>query len=253
MGRIGYCLGGQMLKMLRQCLLAAAALFLTLGLAPTSAHAYEVTPLRVILQPSAGNRAATVSVNNVRDEDLFIEVKTFRRQVARDGTQTLEPVDDKFLVYPPQRQIEPKTTQAIRIQFVGPAPVDQSESYVVQIVEVPVDKPGFSGIRYTYNFGVAVYVDAPNARPSLSIAGGTVNDGLLNFTVRNDGPGYGFTVGHALQFTAGGAQQTVEPGPLAELVAMPLIPPFSERQFSLAIPNLADGPVTDISLIDRTE
>ena len=217
------------------------------------AAAYEVSPLRIFLEPDSGKRAATISVNNTRDDALFIEVKVFRRVVERDGNQTLVPDDSAFIVFPPQRRIEAKSSQAVRIQFAGALQENRSEAYVVQITEVPVDQTGFSGVRFTYNFGVAVYVDQPRVQPKLVTSGGEVRDGMLSFTVRNDGPAYGFTTGHALRITSAGATTTVEPAQLAERVAMPIIPPFSERDFTLPVEGVTDGPVASIELLDRTD
>lgn len=239
-------------KAVRGALIATLIAVTSFGWIP-QAYAYEVTPLRFILDPASGKRSATISVNNIRDEDLFIEVKTLLRVVERDGSQTLEPVEGVFVVFPPQRKIPAKSSQAVRVQFVGANPSDQSESYVIQIVEVPVERPGFSGIRYTYNFGVAAYVDAPNAKPELKLSSGEFSEGSLHFTIRNDGSGYGFTTGYALQFVHDGKRQVLEPGPLSELIEMPIIPPFSERDFAISIPGVSAGPVSEIKLIDRKE
>lgn len=237
---------------LRVIVLLGAMMGAALSLAAPAA-AYEVSPLRIFLEPASGKRAATVSVNNTRDDALFIEVKVFRRVVERDGSQTLVPNDDAFVVFPPQRRIEPKSSQAVRIQFAGELQEGRSESYVVQITEVPVDQTGFSGVRFTYNFGVAVYVDPPRVQPKLLASAGVVRDGVLSFTVRNDGPAYGFTTGHALRMNSADSTVTIEPAELAERVSMPIIPPYSERDFNFPVEGLADGPLAAVELLDRTD
>ncbi len=239
-------------NILRVALLLGAMVGAAISFAAPAA-AYEVSPLRIFLEPASGKRAATISVNNTRDDALFIEVKVFRRVVERDGNQTLVPDEDAFVVFPPQRRIEPRSSQAVRIQFAGALQESRSESFVVQITEVPVDETGFSGVRFTYNFGVAVYVDPPRGQPKLVTSGGVVRDGVLSFTVRNDGPAYGFTTGHALRMGSAGSTVTIEPAELAERVSMPIIPPYSEREFTFPVEGVADGPLAAVELLDRTD
>ncbi len=121
------------------------------------AQAYEVTPMRLFLQPDRGQSGATISINNVREEALPVEVEVFRRPVAADGEQTFEPADEDFIVFPPQAQIGAGASQAIRIQYVGGLGA-VAEAFVVQVTEVPVNRLKRTGIQFTYNFGVAVYI-----------------------------------------------------------------------------------------------
>ena len=83
---------------------AAILVIVALAMA-TVAHAYEVSPMRIFLQPSRGQSSATIAVNNICTDSLPIEVKVLRRLVNPDGSQTFQPADDKFVIFPPQAQI----------------------------------------------------------------------------------------------------------------------------------------------------
>lgn len=237
---------------MRKLWLAACVSFAGLGLT-SAAAAYEVGPLRMFLVPSQGRSSATISVNNTGNEDLLFEVKTFRREVARDGSQTLVPVDGVFTIFPLQARVAPQKTQAVRIQYRGDPVTGDSRSYVVQIAEVPVLKPGFSGVKFAYDFGVAVYVDSSKPRAALGPPTNiSSRNGRLSFTVENSGNAYAFTTGYALQYkTADGKTETLEPDDLAKLIADPIIPPHSVRQFDLEIAGLTAAPIRSAELINR--
>ncbi len=219
----------------------------------TAAAAYEVGPLRTFLLPAQGRTSATISVFNTASDDLLFEVKTFRRDVARDGTQTLVPVDGVFTIFPVQARVAPQKTQAVRIQYRGEPVTGDSRSYVVQIAEVPVMKPGFSGVKFAYNFGVAVYVDAPRAKASLQpLTNVSAESGKLHFSVENTGAAYAFTTNYALQYrTSDGTSATLEPAGLSKVIEDPIIPPHSVRDFDLPVAGLTAGSIRSAELIDR--
>jgi fimbrial chaperone protein len=237
---------------MRKVWLAASALLAAVFLT-TAAGAYEVGPLRIFLAPSQGRTSATISVNNSSNEDLLFEVKTFRRDVSRDGEQMLVPVEGVFTVFPLQARVAPQKTQAVRIQYRGEPVTTDSRSYVVQIAEVPVMEPDFSGVKFTYDFGVAVYVDSAKPRTDLGpLTNVTASGGKLHFSVENRGNAYAFTIGYALRYTtADGKTQTLEPAELAKLIKDPIIPPHSVRDFDLQMSGISAGSVQSAELLNR--
>jgi|GEM_PF-1317514 len=207
------------------------------------AQAYEVTPMRLFLQPDRGQSSATISINNVREEALPIEIEVFRRTVAADGEQTFEPADEDFIVFPPQAQIGAGASQAIRIQYVGDLGA-VAEAFVVQVTEVPVNRLEGTGIQFTYNFGVAVYIQPPRARARLSVREARLADGTLQFKIVNSGNDFGFLTGQALEYRLGSARVSLTPDELATLISNPIVPPQSSRDFVLPLASAgAAGPV----------
>lgn len=230
---------GREYRLIRRFWLAVAAV-IGLMLAGT-AQAYEVTPMRVFLQPDRGQNSATITINNIRDEPLPVEIQVFRRVVRSDGEQTFEPAEEEFITFPPQVQIAAGQSQAIRIQYVG-ALGEVAEAFVVQVTEVPVNKLEGTGIQFTYNFGVAVYVQPPRARARLAVSEVTAAEGSLRFKVANSGNDYGFLTGQALEYNLGSARVTLTPDEVAGLVSNPIVPPGATREFVLPInPSLVAG------------
>ncbi len=210
--------------------LAMATAFALAG----AAWAYEVTPMRVFLQPDRGQNSATITINNVRDEALPVEIQVFRRIVAADGEQVFEPAEEEFIIFPPQVQIAAGQSQAIRIQYVGDLG-EVAEAFVVQVTEVPVNKLEGTGIQFTYNFGVAVYVQPPRARARLAVSDAVAADGTLRFKVANNGNDYGFLTGQVLEYRVGTARVTLTPDELATLVTNPIVPPGATREFAFPL------------------
>jgi len=207
--------------------------------APASAH--EVTPMRVFLAPHAGQSSAVVTVANSRTDPLPFEVRVLRRDVAPDGTQTFSPAEEQFAVFPPQALVAPQQSQAIRFQYIGDPALAQSAAYVLQVKEVPVMPEGFSGVITVYDFGVAVYVQAANARADIAVSAVERDGDQIRFSLANSGSDYGFLAQRSLTISAGGEQRVLDPEALAEQIENPILPPHSTRHFSLDVTGLPAG------------
>lgn len=221
-------------------LFALFALSLAL-VAGGSAAAHEVNPMRIVLVPAEGRGQATITVNNTRDEPLLVEMNPLIRVTEPDGVERLEPSEDTFVIFPPQVRVPPRTSQAVRIQYVGPDASDTALSYVIQVAEVPVETPGFSGVRFTYNFGVAVYVEPPRAVERLSIVSAERSGDGLRLVVRNSGTRFGLLHLNRLLVTAGGQRLDLSGDDLAGRIENPLLPPGMDRIITVQMPELPEN------------
>lgn len=222
------------------CLLRLVALIISLsvGFSGFGAAAHEVNPMRIVLVPVEGRSQSTITVNNTRDDPLMVEIKTFERVTEPDGAERLDEVDDAFIVFPPQFQVAPRTSQAIRIQYVGLPAVDQARSYVIQVAEVPAETPGFSGVRFTYNFGVAVYVEPPRAVERLSVVSADRSEEGLRVVIRNSGARFGLLHLNRLIVTVGDQRMELTGDDLAERIENPLLPPGMDRVVAVRMADL---------------
>jgi fimbrial chaperone protein len=221
---------------------AVSALALACG-SLTPAVAHEVTPMRVELVPQAGSRTALVSVRNTRENDLPFEVVALRRLTAPDGTETLEPADEDFLIFPPQGLVKSGASQSVRFEYVGDQNLAESRSYVLDVREVPVTPPGFSGILTVYNFGVAVYVKPPGAFADLEVSGISREGDLITFDIRTRGNDFVVLSRHELEIRFGAETIRMTGSEFAGRVSNPVVPPNSVRHFQMRADGLpADAP-----------
>lgn len=224
----------------KRLIAAVLALLVTTGLA----LAYEVEPMRIILDLGAGRTSTVITVNNTRESDLPVEIVMKRRIVHADGSQSFEPADDVFSVFPPQALVPAGQSQAVRISYIGDPALEDSQAFIAEVQEVPVSEPGFTGVVFAYNFGVAIYVRADEARAEIAVSDITPTETGLLFTATNSGTDFAMLSDMALRITAGGDTIRLTPAQLAELVENPIIPPHAARTFTLPITGLPEGPVS---------
>lgn len=218
----------------------ALALSLACGFAG-SAAAHEVTPMRVELVPQSGSRSALVSVRNTRDTDIPFEVVAQRRLTAPDGTETLVPADDEFIIFPPQGIVKPGSSQSVRFEYVGEQNLIESRSYLLDVREVPVTPPGFSGILTVYNFGVAVYIKPTRAFVDIEVTRIERQSDIITFDVRNRGNDFLVLTRRNLEFQFGEEKILIQGSDFAGRTSNPVIPPNLTRQFQMRADGLPAG------------
>ncbi|MEQ5787953.1 molecular chaperone [Erythrobacter sp. NFXS35] len=170
-----------------------AFLLAAIGLAAQPAIAsLRVNPLIIYLQPSSTGSSQVIELTNVTDIELPFEVNVIKRTVV-DGAEVPVAADDDFVIFPPQMIIAPGATQTLRVQFLPAAELTQSESYYIYVTQVPVElRPGMSGIRVNYRFGISAHVTPSGVKPDVQVAAferGTDDKGRQGYdvTVANAG------------------------------------------------------------------
>jgi fimbrial chaperone protein len=153
-------------------LMKSAALPLALlgGIVP-AAHAARVTPMSIELEPQGTRSTSRIEVVNNEDRQLPMEVRMYRGVIAENGELTLEPADDKFMVFPPQTLIAPQGKQVFRIQYLPDGPMTQSEVFYAGVSQIPVQLPAEeSRIQVVMRFNVLVNVVPDGTTPDPVVA-----------------------------------------------------------------------------------
>ena len=156
--------------MTKRFLLLIAGLVL-LGQPGSGAQAgMSVVPALVQLKESGNGRSAAIKVYNDQDRPLPVQFVVQRFELNEDGSDQVFPADGEVTVFPPQALIKPGATQVVNVIWTGKQPLEQSRSYYVTVLQVPV-KFGAqeSGWSFTFNFSVIANVAPANAEAKLSI------------------------------------------------------------------------------------
>jgi fimbrial chaperone protein len=222
----------------------ACVLFSALiGLPLSGAQALSVTPISGELTVSGPNNKMTLRATNDGAQPVPVEVITTKLTLGEDGTQTATPVKGKFLVYPPQATIAPGKSQAFRVQWLGDANLKASETYILNVAQLPVqmDKKK-SGIQMVSHFTVVVNVSPLNVKPDISIVKTEIaNVSPLSrvavITVANTGNGHAL-LGDAssVSLSNGKWTKTLSRDEIMKVFGMGLVQPKSKRRFVMAIP-----------------
>lgn len=219
-----------------RALVLAVVVFMSLT-AP--AWATRVEPMMYELAPSGLAAQRDVRVENNSDQPIAVELSAERRFIAEDGTETREPADDQFLIFPPQGMVPPRSFQTFRVRYIGDPNITGTQLYVVTIAQLPLESAApATGVQILVNLGTSVAVSPVNARAQLSVTDvKPSSDGTkLEVRVQNDGQKFARLYDGVWTFSARGQTSKLEGEELRAALSQPLIEARSSRVIILPMP-----------------
>lgn len=164
----------------------------------TAVYAMTVSPVVIDLQTSGQRMSQVVTIENKYAKPVILEMLSQEAEYTDEGVRgTGKPTDD-LLVFPPQAQIAPGGTQAIRIQYVGDPDLVKSKHYFVTVAQLPVKIPeGDSAVQLLYNFQIVTGVSMAGKRPNIAVERATSYEGgdgkpRVALTLNNTADTYGY-------------------------------------------------------------
>jgi len=163
---------------------------LILLVASVQAFAFNFTPIDVTLRPAGSGATQTFSVENPSPSPVAIEITMHSRAMSLDGEDILESADDLFIVYPSQLILQPGARQSVRVQWTGPAALDEERAFRLIAEELPIDLGGEeeegAGLDLLVRYVASLYVQpqGTEARVSLDTE---IDDESIALMIRNEG------------------------------------------------------------------
>jgi fimbrial chaperone protein len=232
----------------------AAAILACATMAP--AHAYDMKPIIIQLAPKGAGASQSVVITNSHDVPIAIELRAYTRTQKPDGTEDRTPEDRDILITPPQTVIAPKTSQSVKVRWVGDPNPTRELSYrlVSEQLPIPFRQESRNGIAANvtmkYRYEAALYIVPPGSEPSAHITGTAAVKGedgqtMLELRIKSDGTRRAILEPVSITLTpdAGGSPVTLTGDPLKPLEGLNILSGV-ERIVRLPWPKgLAPGPL----------
>ncbi len=218
-----------------------AGTFALNGLASSSAHAFSVSPTHIELSSVGRAGRSQITVKNDGKRPMPVEVGIEKFTLNENGQRKAIKAGDDFLVFPMQAIIPAGGTQVFRLQWVGEPMLAESQSFIVNVAQVPVRMPkGRSGIQVAMSFGALVNVAPPRGLPALSLVGaGVIADKsgqrFPMITVQNPSHVHALLTKSTLQLSGPGWSMSIPPGELQQKIGIGLVQPGKRRKFVLPV------------------
>ena len=175
-------------------------------LVTAQAWGLNLEPLSMRFTPSGRDSIRTFRVTNTQDESIAVRIQMTSRELQSNGEEFRRPADTEFMVFPNRLFLQPGQTQAVRVQWRGPASLEREQAYriIVEQVAVEQDRPtdeatsGGVSLAFMYRYVGAVYISPPNARPNIVLSsartagsnGSVVEASVLALEFENTGSGH---------------------------------------------------------------
>jgi fimbrial chaperone protein len=105
----------------------------------TNIFAFQFTPISKDFDASGSGARQTFRVVNDTEKTIGVQIRALTREMDLYGVETLEDASNYFYVYPKQVVVKPDSYQTIRVQWRGPARVEQELPYRIEAEQLPLD------------------------------------------------------------------------------------------------------------------
>jgi len=151
------------------------ALLLIAMFVTAQAWGLNLEPLSMRFTPSGRDSIRTFRVTNTQEESIAVRIQMTTRELQANAEELRQPADAEFMVFPNRLFLEPGQTQAVRVQWRGPASLEREQAYriIVEQVAVEQERPtdvatsGGVSLAFMYRYVGAVYISPPNAQPNI--------------------------------------------------------------------------------------
>lgn len=246
----------------RGWMVAGLGLALATGLV-TPASALLVQPINILMTSTGQQSNAALTVVNDRDRPNTFEVTVNKLTLPENGAPVVTPIKgDEFLIFPPTATVQPGKTQVVRIRWVGDPVLKESQAYMFNTAELPVNQLQGSGVQVVYTIQSLVTVTSPALKPEIAVQTATVETETqvansehpartvpgVGVTVSNSGNGLDFLTNYKFTLKSGAWSMTIDPHDVAQYVGLGLVMPNSKRHFFLVLPKLPPAGPVQVSL-----
>lgn len=164
------------------------ALLLVLSLFSQVASALQMNPLSVVLKPSGGGAKQSFRVSNESNKPIAVQFSVMTRQQI-NNKEIRRPADRDFMIYPPQTIIPAKSTQKVRVEWLGAGKLPREQAYrlIAEQVHVSLEKQKESGINMLMTLVGALYVQPNGTKSNVQVKAVQRHGNRLAVTLANSG------------------------------------------------------------------
>ncbi|MDZ4865794.1 MAG: fimbria/pilus periplasmic chaperone [Alphaproteobacteria bacterium] len=212
-----------------------------------AAYAYQVTPMIYDLKASGKGATTVIRIVNTTAAPITVEIAAERRKIDQAGKDTREAADADFVLFPPQAVVPAGATQAVRVQYVGPADLKESVMYLITAKQIPVKLPDdkSTAVKFVFNFSTVANVVPEGAKAQVETVSFAAAGGKGKLTIRNTGTKYANLALSSVALSGGGFSGTVKDGVWRKALGGSWILPGGTRVIDVPLP--AGAPASGVT------
>ena len=210
-----------------------------------NAYALQMTPLSVVLKPSGGGAKQSVRVTNESSKPIAVQFSVTTRQQI-NNKEVRKPADKDFMIYPPQTIIPAKTTQKVRVEWLGAGKMPKEQAYrlIAEQVHVSLDDKEQTGITMLMTLINGLYVQPNGTKSNVQVKAVQRQGNKLVVTFTNSGTRHQVLRYATLHLKNGGKVLTLKGKSLLGLEGNNVLA-GATHQYSIPLPKgYVDGPWT---------
>jgi P pilus assembly chaperone PapD len=233
------------MKTLRILAVALGLASAAIATAPAS-HAFTASPMLVELSPAGSGTERSVRITNNEDRPVAVEAEVYARSQSVSADEIAKTPSPDFIVLPPQVVVPAKSTQIVRIRWVGAGEFPAELAFRLKVSAVPYqDNGGNAGVDVAGAFLISVYITPPGAKSNLSVVSASKSSekgGQIEFEVTNSGNKRATVIGGSFKIQSGGKTFEIDRETARQSMSTATILAGSTRKLTIKAPaGMPDG------------
>ena len=161
---------------------------LSANLLTQQASALQMEPMSLILKPAGGGSKQSFTVANETNKPMAVKFSITTRQTI-NNKEVRRPASHEFLIYPAQTVIPPRTSQRIRVEWLGNQRLNKEKPYRLIAEQLPVDlgEKKKTGLTMLMKMEGSLYVQPSNTKSNIRVTRVQQHGNMLAVTVQNTG------------------------------------------------------------------
>jgi len=168
--------------------LLSLVLLMVLSLSSQMASALQMNPLSLVLKPAGGGAKQSFRVSNESNKPIAVQFSVMTRQQV-NNKEIRRPADRDFMIYPAQTIIPAKSTQKVRVEWLGAGKLPREQAYrlIAEQVHVSLQKQQQTGINMLMTLVGALYVQPNGTKSNVTVKAVQRQGNKLAVTLANSG------------------------------------------------------------------
>ena len=163
-------------------------LLMVLSLSSQMASALQMNPLSLVLKPAGGGAKQSFRVSNESNKPIAVQFSVMTRQQI-NNKEIRHPADRDFMIYPAQTIIPARSTQRVRVEWLGAGKLPREKAYrlIAEQVHVSLQKQQQTGINMLMTLVGALYVQPNGTKSNVTVKAVQQQGNRLAVTLANNG------------------------------------------------------------------
>jgi fimbrial chaperone protein len=156
-----------------------------------NSYAFKFSPMSTAIGIAPSKNSTLFYLENDSDQPIAVTASLLKREMSVDGVEANKKIDGELMVYPSQLIIPPNEKRSVKVTWTGKTVPTAELNYRLVAEQLPIDldknKKQKASIKVLLRYVAALYVQAEDYNPDVTLKKMDVDDKNVSFLLTNAG------------------------------------------------------------------
>lgn len=156
-----------------------------------NSYAFKFSPMSTSIGTAPNKNSTLFYLENDSDQPIAVTASLLKREMNVEGIESNTKVDGELMVYPSQLIIPPNEKRSVKVTWTGKSVPTAELNYRLVAEQLPIEldknKKQRASIKVLLRYVAALYVEAEDYTPDVTLKKMDVEDKNISFLLINSG------------------------------------------------------------------